>query len=144
MARSLQKRPDMSGETVRNYMTESPITVERIQPMSAAHRLMREHHIRHLPVTAKGRLVGVVSQRDLHFVETLRDVDPDVVLVEEAMTETPYTVGPGARLETVARTMAARRIGSVVVVDRGRVVGLFTATDALRALSEQLAARRKR
>ncbi|HKA91184.1 MAG TPA: CBS domain-containing protein [Haliangiales bacterium] len=120
-------------------MTASPVTIGRDQTLTVAHKLMREHRIRHLPVLERGRLVGIVSQRDLHFVETLRDVDPSVVLVEDAMTEPPFTVAPGARLETVAREMAARRIGSAVVVERGKVVGVFTAVDGLRGLADVLA-----
>jgi len=120
-------------------MTPSPVTIGREQSLTVAHRLMREHHIRHLPVLARGRLVGLVSQRDLHFIETLRDVDRDLVAVEDAMSEPVYKVAPGARLATVVKEMADRRIGSAIVVDRGKVVGVFTAVDGLRVLADLLA-----
>jgi acetoin utilization protein AcuB len=58
--------------------------------------------------------------------------------VEEAMTAQPFTVPPDAALEDVARAMAEQKYGSAVVVDKGAVVGLFTTTDALRALSSML------
>ena len=53
--------------------------------MAAAHRLMRRHKIRHLPILQEGKLVGVLSQRDLYFLETLKDVNPEEVNVSEAM-----------------------------------------------------------
>jgi len=54
--------------------------------------------------------------------------------IEEAMTADPITVPPDAPLEEVAEAMAARKHGSAVVVDRGAVVGIFTTTDAMKAL----------
>lgn len=116
-------------------MTGAPCLIQRHETLSTAHRTMREHRIRHLPVVEGRRLVGIVSDRDLHLVETLRDVDPALVRVDEAMTPDPYTVAPGASLLAVARSMAKGKYGSAVVVERGRVVGIFTTTDALDALA---------
>jgi acetoin utilization protein AcuB len=124
--------------TVESYMTLSPHTIGKDQPLEVAHRLMRAHDIRHLPVLEGGRVIGVVSQRDLHLVETLRDVDPAKVTVEEAMTPDPYTVAPEAALIEVVRAMARAKLGSVVVTRGGRPVGVFTTIDALRALEQQL------
>lgn len=53
-----------------------------------------EHQIRHLPVLDGGKLVGIVTQRDLHLVETLKGVDQQTVTVEEAMSQDVYTVEP--------------------------------------------------
>ncbi len=75
-------------------------------------------------------------------MESLRDVDPRVVRVDEAMTREAFTVGPRASLVRVARHMAERKHGSAVVVERGRVVGIFTTTDALDALAVLLQPRR--
>jgi acetoin utilization protein AcuB len=99
---------------------------------------MRERDIRHLPVVEGGRLVGIVSQRDLYLVGTLRTVDPAFAPVREAMTADPYAVPPEAPLEDVAAIMSERRYGAAVVVDRGAVIGVFTTVDALRALSALL------
>jgi acetoin utilization protein AcuB len=121
--------------TVGDFMTGAPCLIQRHETLATAHRTMREHRIRHLPVLEGLRLVGIVSDRDLHLVETLRDVDPALVRVDEAMTPDPYTVAPGASLLTVARSMAKSKHGSAVVVKGGRVVGIFTTTDALDALA---------
>ena len=121
---------------IREYMTESPHSIGVNQPLAIAHEMMRTHRIRHLPVLRGGKLVGIVSQRDLYLVETLREVDPKSVPVEEAMTQGAYCVSPGASLAQVADTMAEKRYGCAVVMEGGEVVGMFTAVDALRALSK--------
>lgn len=115
-------------------MTRAPHTIGFEETLAAAHRLMGTHGIRHLPVLHSGRLVGMVSQRDLHLIETLRNVDPHEVEVSEAMTPTPYTVTPRSSLRKVASEMAANKYGSAVVMENERVVGVFTTIDALRAL----------
>ena len=84
------------------------------------------------------QLVGLVSERDLFLLETVRSVKPEKEPVEEAMTERPYAVAPTANVREVVEEMLARRYGSAVVVDRGRVVGIFTRADALRALHDLL------
>ena len=100
--------------------------------------MMREHRIRHLPVLHGGRLVGIVSDRDLHLVETLRDIDPDEVTVEDAMSPDLYAVGPDEALVHVVDTMAARKLGAAVVARGARVLGVFTTVDALHALADLL------
>lgn len=121
--------------TVANYMTADPRCIGLREPLTAAHRLMREHGIRHLPVLdEKGHLAGLLSERDLSLLETLRSVDPRQEPVSEAMSAPVYAVPPDAALAVVAHEMEANRYGSAVVVQAGRVVGLFTTTDALRAL----------
>jgi acetoin utilization protein AcuB len=99
---------------------------------------MKKHHIRHLPVLDAGRLVGIVSQRDLHFIETLRDVDPNHVNVGEAMTQDTFAIGPGATVREVTARMADHKYGCAVVLENDHVVGVFTTVDALRALSNLL------
>ncbi|MDC3955341.1 CBS domain-containing protein [Polyangium jinanense] len=119
-------------------MTRSPHAIGFDQTLVQAHKLMREHHIRHLPVLRGGKLVGMLSERDLAFVEALRDVDPQKLRVEEAMTPLPFTVAPDAPLAGVAREMAEHRYGAAVVMREGHVMGVFTTTDALRALADAL------
>jgi acetoin utilization protein AcuB len=123
---------------VRKFMTTSPRTIGADQTMAHAHVVMREHRIRHLPVLAGRHLVGVLSDGDLHLVETLRDVDPNEVRVEEAMTDTVYTVSPETPVDQVVREMARHKYGSAVVVDNEHVVGVFTTVDACQAFAELL------
>ncbi|MCL2723808.1 MAG: CBS domain-containing protein [Polyangiaceae bacterium] len=118
-----------------DVMTEQPVTVGREQSLSTAHEMMREHHCRHLPVLERGDLVGVVTQRDLYFLETIAGADLDADKVDDAMSTDAYAVSPDATLEEVAKEMAAHKYGCAVVMERGRVIGIFTATDALRVLA---------
>jgi acetoin utilization protein AcuB len=124
--------------TVADRMTKTPFLIGMEQTMRSAHDLMRAHGIRHLPVLHGGKLVGVLSLRDLHLVESLRDVDPETVRVEEAMSQDVYAVPPKTPLKQVVSEMASRKLGSAVVLDGTRVVGIFTAVDALETLAGTL------
>jgi acetoin utilization protein AcuB len=75
------------------------------------------------------------------LIETFRDVDATTTRVEEAMTEQPYTVDPETPLDQVVRTMAEKKLGSAVVLQNQKVVGIFTTVDACQALSELLQTR---
>jgi acetoin utilization protein AcuB len=134
----------MKKPTIRDYMTPSPHTIGPDQTLAVAHKMMREHGIRHLPVLRAGRLLGLVSDRDLRLIETLKDVDPGQVQVEEAMATEPYAITPDTSLEHVALEMAEHKYGSALVVEHDRVVGVFTTVDALRALQDLLGRARRR
>lgn len=121
--------------TIERFMTANPHTIGRDLTLTVAHELMRKHGVRHLPVLHGGKLVGVLSQRDLYFLETFKDVEQDKVTVEEAMTPDPFIVELTAKLGDVARTMADHKYGAAIVVESGKVVGIFTAIDALHALT---------
>jgi acetoin utilization protein AcuB len=124
--------------TIRKFMTAYPQTIGREQMLAVAHRIMQENRVRHLPVLEGGKLVGVISLRDLHLIETLRDVDPATTTVEEAMTMDVYVTAPNTPLAEAAQVMAKHKYGSAVVVDRGKIVGMFTTIDALNALAHLL------
>ena len=133
----------MSRYTIRRFMTLNPHTITSQHTLAEAHQTMRERGVRHLPVIDDGKVIGVVSQRDLYLLETLRGVDAARELVEEAMSSEPFIVEPDAALEDVAEAMASHRHGSTLVVDNAVIVGIFTTTDALRALATLLRGRRK-
>jgi len=124
--------------TIADRMTKTPHLIGAEQSLKTAHELMRTHQIRHLPVMHGGKLMGVLSLRDLHLVETLHDVDPETLRVEEAMTQDVYAVTPKTPLKEVVSEMAMRKLGSAVVIDGTKVVGVFTTVDALETLSEVL------
>lgn len=127
--------------TVQKYMTMSPHSIGLEQTLAKAHAVMREHGIRHLPVLRAQKLMGLVTERDLRLVESLPDVDPTKVSVEEAMSPVVYAVEPDQPLDEVVATMAEHKYGSAVVMQNGKVVGIFTTVDVCRALAELLHSR---
>jgi len=127
--------------TVQKFMSTTPHSIGIGQTLAHAHEVMQAARIRHLPVLAGGKLAGMLTDRDLRLVESLSDVDPKVVKVEDAMSMSVYSVEPDAPLDEVAREMAEHKYGSVVVQQNGKVVGIFTSVDACRALYELLHAR---
>lgn len=124
-----------ANTTMRDVMTGTPHTIGRDQKLSVAHDLMRKHELRHLPVLDARRLVGVLSQRDLYFIEAVAGVDRRIDVVGEAMASDVFRVSPEDKLTEVARRMAERKLGCAVVVEREEVIGIFTATDAIALLA---------
>jgi acetoin utilization protein AcuB len=133
----------MRVPTVADFMTPTPDSVPRGSSIAQAHRLMKERQIRHLPVMDGEELVGVISHRDLHLFTTLRGLYEDDVTVDETMSQAVFRVPPDAPLERVAIHMWQHKLGSAVVVEQQKVVGIFTTTDALKAIIELLASIRR-
>lgn len=132
------QRPTHQFPVVRQYMTPTPHTIGPTRSLAAARKLMTENQIRHLPVLDGGRIVGLLSERDLFLVESLPGVNPTDVRVEEAMVQNVFTVEPDAPIAEVVATMIERKLGSTVVSQGEHVVGVFTTIDALQALHELL------
>jgi acetoin utilization protein AcuB len=127
--------------TVRQYMTPSPCTIARNQPLTIAQRTMREHGIRHLPVLDGDTVIGVLSEHDCLLVQSLPGTNPTDVRVEEAMVPQPYLVSPDTPVAEVAQALMERRIGSAIAMEGDRAVGVFTTVDALRVLTDLLVAK---
>lgn len=121
-------------------MTASPHTIGQEQPLSTAQEMMRTNSIRHLPVKHGGQLVGVLSDRDIEFALRMEKTSPESLKVEDALTSSVYTVSEKTPLGKVATEMGERRIGCALIIDeRERLVGIFTAVDACIELGELLA-----
>jgi acetoin utilization protein AcuB len=130
---------DHEPPRVSDYMTECPVTVQTGLRLSDALDRMYSDNIRHLPVVNdSGKLVGMLSTRDIAAVAAMRSVDPDRVTVESAMATVPFTCADHSPLLAVVERMEASRFGSAVVTRDEKPVGIFTTTDALRALRSQL------
>lgn len=131
-------RPRHHVTCMRDVMTATPHTIGSEQKLSLAHRKMNEHQLRHLPVLRDGKLVGILTQRDLYFLQSMAGVDVHLDVIADAMTPEVYTTTPDAKLKDVARIMADHKYGCAVIQEKGEVIGIFTITDALRHLADVL------
>lgn len=132
----LHKRMPIVGAV----MTSFPYFVEVDDTVGRMERLMDEHEIRHLPVQEKGRVVGVVSERDLHHIvkRTASVAEKSKITARDVMVADPYIVPFRAPLNEVVSEMAKRHIGSVIILRRGKLAGVLSATDVCRILAEYL------
>ena len=137
---------------VRDKMTANPVTVLATASVPEALALMREKKVRRLPaLDAHGRLVGMVSEKDLLYASpspstTLSSWEIPSILakvkVEKIMTKKVVTVLEDVPIEDAARIMADQKIGGLPVVREGALVGIITETDIFRALLHLLGGRR--
>jgi acetoin utilization protein AcuB len=120
--------------TVAQYMTAEPATADRGLLLSDAQQRMDMDNIRHLVVVEEGRMVGVLSTRDVAVALGLPGADPKKLTVADAMSKDPYACAATTPISDVALAMEQHRYGCAVIVDHDEVLGVFTTTDALRAL----------
>lgn len=126
---------------IQKHMTTQPHTFRVDETLMHAKQFMKEHQFRHLPVLEGGKLVGMLSSRDIAMIENLKDADLKVLKVQDAMSQEVYTVSPTSPLDSVVMEMAEHKYGSAVVMDQGHVVGIFTTVDVCKALGDLLNSR---
>lgn len=121
---------------VGNRMTKEPITVEPEDLAIRASLKMQTGGFRRLPVVSDGKLVGIISDRDLR--EHRGHLEQ--VKLNGIMTETPVTVTPATTIEEAAQIMIERQFGGLPVLADGRLVGIITASDIMRAFLDVMGA----
>ena len=121
---------------VGNRMTTEPFTVEAEDLAIRATHKMQAGGFHRLPVVRDGKLVGIVSERDLR--EHRGHLEQ--VKINQIMTENPVTVTPATTVEEAAQIMLERQIGGLPVVAEGHLVGVVTASDILRAFLDVMGA----
>ena len=131
----------MEELAVEKIMSTDLVTLEEGENLAIADTIMNLARIRHLPVIDKGRLVGLVTHRDLlrAQVSLFADLSPTEndqirkqILARDIMTRDVQTVAPDTPVLDVARLMIRRKIGCVPVVAGGRLVGIVTEADFVR------------
>ena len=127
---------------VRDSMTREVVTLGPEASAAEAWALCEEHNIRHVPVVAEGRIVGLVSDRDLRDVRGGdRESDtPRWVRLGDMMTRNIVTIHPLDTIEHAAREIYDRKIGCLPVVADGELVGIITSSDMMRTLIELVGA----
>ena len=129
---------------VKNWMSKDVITVDANDSMHNATRRLKEHNIRMLPVMKKGKLVGIITDRDLKKASASDATTLEVhellylltrVKVKDIMTRDVITVPPDYTVEETAQVLQKNRISGAPVVDAdGQLVGTITQTDLFRVL----------
>jgi len=122
-------------EPVARHMTEGPTTLSWDGELADARELFGSNRIRHAPVVQEGRLVGVVSDRDVRRAVGVGRKDD--FPVHELMSTDVVTVAATDTLRAATGLMASRKVSSVLVTDGGDLVGILTLTDVVESVLER-------
>lgn len=121
-------------------MTPFPHFVRPGDSAVSVERLMKEYGIRHIPVQEKGRVMGLISERDLHRLvnPALPQVDKANIRASDILLPDPFLAEMDTPLDQVATAMAERHIGCTIVVKHAKLVGILSTSDICRALAQVL------
>lgn len=129
---------------VRKWMSANPVVIDENASLSDAINLLKQHKIRRLPVLKKGKLVGIISDRDLKEASPSKVTSLDIwelhylmskIIVKTIMTKKPVTVSPDTTIERAAILMFDNKIGGLPVVNKdGSLAGILTEQDVFKAL----------
>lgn len=125
----------MKTKLIGMVMTPTPHTISAEQNLVFAQEKMNKLGVRHLPVLKGGKLIGILSDRDIKFIESFDGMKAEEIEVEDACTYDPYIVESKTPLKEVTAVMSDKKYGCVLVKDNGKLVGIFTWIDALKVLS---------
>jgi len=134
----------MDAILVRDVMEEKVVTISVGDRLSTVEDIMTLGGVRHMPVVRAGRLVGVVSERDL-LRASLSSLDPrrlerraflEAIDISQVMSAPPVVVEVDAPVEEAARIMADNRIGCLPVMQGEELLGMVTETDLLRYFAD--------
>lgn len=139
---------------VEKWMTRTPVTIEESDSLSMAMHVLKEKKIRRLPVLRKGKLVGIVTDRDLKAASPSEATSLDIwelhfllgkLKIKDVMSKKLITITPKDTIERAAMIMMEKRIGGLPVVDEsGALIGILTEDDVFRALVEVTGANLKK
>ena len=132
---------------VAKRMKHHPAFVDEGDSMKKAMDLLKENEIRHLPVLKDGKLVGILSERDIKQASPSQATALEIreiyyllakIKVKQIMTRRPYTISSTATIEEAALILREKKIGCLPVVDDGKLVGILTETDIIDAFIESM------
>jgi acetoin utilization protein AcuB len=138
---------------VRERMSRKPVTITADTPITEALKVMRQKHVRRLPVLdQEGRMVGIVSEKDLLYASPSPATSLSIyemhyalthLQTSELMSTEVITVTPETPVEEAARIMADNKIGGLPVMEDDWLAGIITETDIFKVFLEMLGARDK-
>lgn len=135
---------------VKERMSTPVVTIEPETPIMEALNLMRQEGIRRTPVVKKGKMVGIVSDKDLLNAAPSDATSLSVweinyllsqITVEDVMTKDVLSVQEDTPIEEAARIMADNKVGGVPIMQDGKIVGIITETDLFKIFLELMGAR---
>lgn len=127
-----------SVPTIQKYMTYEPVSIDGAFSIAEAQNLMKEKNIRHLPVMNGNKVIGIVSDRDILQATSLIDINPHKIAIEDICQRHVYSTTPETPLDHVVDEMAKNHYGCAVIMQNGKLVGIFTTVDVCTALAEVL------
>jgi acetoin utilization protein AcuB len=123
--------------SVEEFTSPLPVTINLNVDINEAHQIMKEHGVRHLPVTENDKVVGIISERDL--LANVGKPWSENLKVKAIMSTSILSVYVNDDLGEVAYRLSKEKKGSAIVLDNeSNLYGIFTTTDALNALVEIL------
>jgi CBS domain-containing protein len=117
------------AKNIRDAMTEDPRSIGASESVVEAARLMRDEHIGSLPVTEGGRLVGMITDRDLTTRVVAEAAGPETTSVGDVYSRDLISVEPNNDLEEALQLMARHQVRRLPVVENGRLVGMVAQAD---------------
>lgn len=125
----------MSEDTMNKFLRDGVHMVEPNTGVLEVFNLMKSKKVRHIPVVQNGEAVGVISDRDVQFIN--HSGDAFQLKASDVMTAAPYSVDSLTSVPHVVNVMAQKKINSVLTHDQShKIVGIFTSTDALQILAD--------
>ncbi len=133
------------AKTVRDIMITEVTTLQRNDSLQLVKDIMTLGRVRHFPVMDDGKVVGVVSQRDLYkaslgsvmkYGEKAQRAFLEGIVVKEVMSDPPITIAPHASVQEAARLMMEKKVGCLPVLEGAKLVGIVTETDMLKLVAE--------
>jgi acetoin utilization protein AcuB len=133
---------------IERWMSRRVVSLKPLDSVQRARQLIEERRVNQLPVVAKGRLMGIVTDRDVRDAspsvfdfnvfgeprKARRPPDTSAITVDRVMTRNPLTLTPDDTVFSAAALMRQHRVGALPIVEDGRLVGILTRSDLLAAL----------
>ncbi len=127
---------------VKDWMSTNIVWIDSRASIQEALKVMKHHEIRHLPVKdEEGNFVGWITDADLRSVLIASMLEK--LTVADIMIREPYIISPDSYLEEAAILMVTRKIGGLPVIEDGKLVGIITVVDVLRAFVEMIGSLKK-
>jgi CBS domain-containing protein len=117
------------ANSVRDAMTENPSPIEASASVVEAARLMREEDIGSLPITDGGKLVGLITDRDITTMVVAEGADPEATSAGDVSSRDPVSVGPDKNIEEALQLMARNQVRRLPVVENDGLVGIVAQAD---------------